>query len=109
LSLSTRFDDGILTQMANNPYEDLPAIEMTPEILHAVRAQVDATGDPSSSTIRKAAEDAYQAEHGYTVDEHHRYVTLRGDTSAWYADPHAVRRDIEQMRKEDLHLATAFA
>lgn len=109
MSLSGRFDDGILAQMANNPHEDLPVIEMTPEILAAVRRGVDATGDPSSSVIRAAAEEAYELENGYTATEYQRYVSMRGDNSVWSGDPDAVRRDIEQMRKEDLHLATAYA
>lgn len=109
LNLATRYDDGILTLLVNTPGTDLPPIEMSPEILHAVRTRVQETGDPSSSTARRAAEDAYELANGYTAAEYQRYLSQNGDTTAWYGDPDAVRRDIEQLRKEDLHLATAYA
>lgn len=109
LNLATRYDDGILALLVNTPGTVLPPIEMTPEILHAVRTRVQETGDPSSTTARRAAEEAYELSHGYTPAEYQRYLDTSGDTTAWYGDPDAVRRDIEQQRKEDLHLATAYA
>lgn len=107
LNLASRYDDSILTLLVNTPGSELPPIEMTPEVLLAVRSKVQETGDPSSSTARRAAEEAYEQANGYTAAEYQRYLSTNGDTAAWYGDPDAVRRDIEQLRKEDLFLATA--
>lgn len=109
LNLAARYDDGILALLVNTPGSELPQIDMTPDVLDAVRTRVQETGDPSSSTAREAAEEAYELANGYTAAEYQRYLTANGDTTVWYGDPEAVRRDIEQQRKEDLHLATAYA
>lgn len=108
LNLVSRYDDGILALLVNTPGAELPYIDMTPDILHAVRTRIQETGDPSSTTARKAAEQAYELANGYTAAEYQRYLSANGDTTAWYGDPDAVRRDIEQQRKEDLHLVTAL-
>jgi hypothetical protein len=106
LSLGATFSQDILEQVANRHYADgAPYIDMTPERLNDVRAHLDSTGDFSHAGVRKAAEDSYAAEHGYTVDEHHRFIVRHGDTSAWSGDPAALRRDIEQMRKDTLAAA----
>lgn len=103
MSLGATFSSDILEQVTNRHYNSgAPFIDMTPERLRDIRAHLDTNGDFSHAGVRKAAEDSYEAEHGYTVDEHHRYIVRHGDTSAFYGDPAALRRDIEQMRKDTL-------
>lgn len=103
LSLGATFSPDILEQVANRHYAaGAPYIDMTPERLTDVRAHLDSTGDFSHAGVRKAAEDSYAAEHGYTVEEYTRHIRRQGDASAWFGDPAALRRDIEQMRKDDL-------
>lgn len=108
LSLGATFSSDILEQIANRNYADgAPFIDMTPERLRDVQAHLDSNGDFSHMGVRKAAEDSFQAEHGYTPDEYQRYLTANGDNSAFHADPDAVRRDIEQIRKDDIGSAAA--
>jgi hypothetical protein len=102
LSLGATFSSDILEQVTNRHYTDgAPYIDMTPERLKDIHTHLDTTGDFSHAGVRKAAEDSYAADHGYTVDEHSRYITRHGDSSAWFGDPDALRRDIEQMRKDE--------
>lgn len=106
LSLGATFSPDILEQVTNRHYADgAPYIEMTPERLKDIHAHLDTTGDFSHAGVRKAAEDSYAAEHGYTVEEYTRHIVRQGDVSDWFGDPDALRRDIEQMRKDDLSAA----
>lgn len=102
LSLGGSFSSNVLEQITNRHYDaGAPFIDMTDERLRDVRTHLDATGDFSHDGVRKAAEESYAAEHGYTVDEHARFISQHGDRSAWFGDPDALRRDIEQMRKDE--------
>lgn len=106
LTLGATFSVDILEQVTNRKYDaGEPFIDMTEERVRDIRAHLDATGDFSHTGVRKAAEASYLAEHGYTVDEHARYISRQGDRSAWFGDPASLRRDIEQMRKDDLAAA----
>lgn len=108
LGLGATFGPDILEQITNrNCTGGAPFIDMTPERLRDVQAHLDSNGDFSHVGIRKAAEASFEAEKGYSVAEYQRYLTTHGDNSAFYADPDAVRRDIEHMRKEDLAEAAA--
>lgn len=80
----------------------VPSIELTDGQLAAVRDHIDGTGDFSYAGIRQAAEDAYFNDNGYTPEEHRHFVARHGDISGYFGDPNALRRDIEQQRKEAL-------
>ncbi|HEX9086743.1 MAG TPA: hypothetical protein VF867_04375 [Arthrobacter sp.] len=108
VGLGATFSPDILEQITNRHYSDgAPFIDMTPERLRDIQAHLDTNGDFSHVGVRKAAEASFEAENGYTADEYQRYLSTHGDTSAFHADPDAVRRDIEQRRKEDLADALA--
>lgn len=108
LGLGATFGPDILEQITNRHCTDgAPFIDMTPERLRDIQAHLDSNGDFSHLGVRKAAEASFEAENGYTADEYQRYLTTHGDTSAFHADPNAVRHDIEQMRKEVLAEASA--
>ena len=51
----------------------------------------------------------YLDENSYTPAEHKGFITTYGDTSAYYADPNARRRDIEQMRKDMIGARPAYS
>lgn len=84
-------------------------IDLTEGQLAAVRSHIDQTGDFSYRGVRKAAEEAYFAENRYTPEEYTGYVADHGDTSNYFGDPNALRRDIEQARKNSLGTGTSGA
>jgi hypothetical protein len=101
ISLGSTFSPEMLRQLTNlREDEGAPVIDLTEYQLAAVRSHIDQTGNFSSTEIRKAAEDAYFLENRYTPDEYQEFVTRHGDTSNYFGDPDALRRDIEQMRKD---------
>lgn len=68
----------------------------------AVRDHLASAGDFSCGEIGRGAEEAYELERRYSPAEYERYLAVHGDSGAWWADPDAVRRDIEQMRIDGL-------
>ena len=101
ISLGSSFSPDMIRQITNrHEDEGVPDIDLTENQLAAVRDHIDRTGDFSHAGVRRAAEDAYFNENRYTPAEHQQLIALRGDTSAFYGDPKALRRDIEQMRKD---------
>ena len=100
-SLGSTFSDSTLSSLVNaSRHKSLAPIGMTPEILGDIRTHLDVTGDFSGTRLREVAEGTYERQNGYTADEYQHYLTTHGDTSAYFADPEAVRRDIEQIRKD---------
>jgi hypothetical protein len=101
ISLGSTFSPDIIRQITNrHEGGGAPFIDLTEYQLAAVRNHIDQTGDFSHTAVSKAAEEAYFLEHRYTPAERQEYVRGRGDSSAYYGDPEALRRDIEQMRKD---------
>ncbi|MGN6161623.1 MAG: hypothetical protein ACTHOG_07950, partial [Marmoricola sp.] len=100
--------DPFLASIVNSRHHDgEPFLDLGAEELSVVRDHLASTGDFSYRALRIAAEEAYLLERHYTPAEYERYLSERGDTTAWHGDPDAVRRDIEQMRKDDLAAAAA--
>lgn len=101
ISLGASFSPDMIRQITNRREDEgAPVIDLTDGQLAAVRGHIDRTGDFSYTGIRKAAEDAYFLENRYTPDEHRDFVARHGDISNYFGDPNALRRDIEQMRKD---------
>jgi len=102
LSLGETFSEDMIRQITNRHESDegVATIDLTDDQLAAVRDHIDQTGDFSYAGVRKAAEDAYFIENRYTPDEHREFVTRNGDISNYFGDPSALRRDIEQIRKD---------
>jgi hypothetical protein len=101
VSLGKSFSEDMLKQITNRREDEgAPFIDLTESQLAAVRDHIDRTGDFSHSGVRKAAEDAYFLENRFTPEEHREFVATRGDISAYFGDTNALRRDIEQMRKD---------
>lgn len=101
ISLGSSFSPDMIRQITNRHEGDgAPYIDLTENQLASVRSHIDQTGDFSHTAVRKAAEEAYLAENHYTPGEYQELITVQGDTSAYFGDPGAVRRDIEQMRKD---------
>jgi hypothetical protein len=101
ISLGSSFSTDMIRQITNRREDEgATVIDLTENQLAAVRDHIDGTGDFSYAGVRKAAEDAYFLENRYTPDEHREFVTRYGDISNYFGDPNALRRDIEQMRKD---------
>jgi len=109
ISRGSSFSEDMIRQIANRHESDegVATIDLTDDQLAAVRDHIDQTGDFSYAGLRKAAEDAYFLENRYTPDEHRNFVTRNGDISNYFGDPSALRRDIEQMRKDQAGTTTA--
>lgn len=102
-SLLRGMSDPFLASIVNSRHHDgEPFLDMGADELAAVRDHLARTGDFSYRSLRAAAEEAYLLERHYTPAEYERYVAEHGDTTVWSGDPDAARRDIEQMRKDDL-------
>lgn len=109
ISLGSSFSPDMIRQITNlREDEGAPVIDLTEDQLASVRGHIDRTGDFSHAGIRKAAEDAYFLENRYTPDEHRDFVTRNGDISNYFGDPNALRRDIEQMRKDQAEASSAI-
>lgn len=104
ISLGASFTESVIRSIINRHQDDegVPVIDLTDDQLEAVRDHIGRTGDFSYAGVRKAAEDAYFADNGYSPPEYSDYIATRGDISAYFGDPNAVRRDIEQARKDGL-------
>lgn len=104
ISLGASFSENTIRSITNRHSEDegQEIIDLTDDQLAVVRDHIDETGDFSYAGIRKAAEDAYFADNGYTPREYSDFVARNGDISNYFGDPNALRRDIEQDRKEQL-------
>jgi hypothetical protein len=101
VSLGSTFSEDMIRQITNRREDEgAPVIDLSEDQLAAVRDHLDRTGDFSYTGVRKAAEEAYFAENRYTPDEHRTFITRHGDISNYFGDPNALRRDIEQMRKD---------
>ncbi|QOT19295.1 hypothetical protein [Paenarthrobacter sp. YJN-5] len=101
VNLGKTFSEDMLRQITNRyEGEGAPVIDLTEYQLAAVRDHIDRTGDFSHPGIRKAAEDAYFLENRFTHEEHRNFVNARSDISVYFGDSGALRRDIEQMRKD---------
>jgi hypothetical protein len=99
--LGSTISEGQLRDIVNlRQDEGETVIDLTDTQLSLVRAQIDHTGDFSTRAVRRYAVEAYFLENRYTPDEHREFVASRGDISAYFGDPNALRRDIEQMRKD---------
>ncbi|WP_422390152.1 hypothetical protein [Arthrobacter sp. N1] len=85
----------------------MPTIDLTDDQLVELQGAVAASGDFTSRAVRRGAEELYRNEHVYSPDEYAEYVRTVGDSSAYSGDPKAVRRDIEQMRKDALRGRTS--
>lgn len=103
-SLGASFSESTVRSIINRHSEDegMEIIDLTDDQLAVVRDHIDRTGDFSYAGVRKAAEDAYFADNGYTPREHSDFIARSGDISNYFGDPNALRRDIEQERKNRL-------
>lgn len=102
-TLSATFTEDTIRVLTNRHADDgTPVIDLTEGQIAAVRDHIDRTGDFSYTGIRAAAEAAYVADHGYTPAEYSDHVRKNGDISNFFGDPNALRRDIEQARKDAL-------
>lgn len=106
ISLGSTFSKNTIRSITNM-HQDDEGVAISEDQLTAVRDHIDRTGDFSYAGVRKAAEDAYFADNGYTPAEFSDFVTSNGDISNYFGDPNALRRDIEQARKDDLRLYRA--
>lgn len=111
ISLGASFSENTIRSITNRHSEDegQEFIDLTDNQLAVVRDHIDRTGDFSYAGVRKAAEDAYFADNGYTPREYGDFIARNGDISKFHGDPNALRRDIEQMRKERLGVYRASA
>lgn len=109
ISLGATFSENTIRSITNRHSEDegQDVIDLTDDQLAAVRDHIDRTGDFSYAGVRKAAEDAYFADNGYSPREYSDFIARNGDISNYFGDPNALRRDIEQMRKERLSVYRA--
>lgn len=91
---------GQTAAVANSRHsEGVPHIELTTDQIAEVQQWVDLTGDFSYRTVRASAEEIYFRDNRYTPAEYAAYLAAAG-AGASAPEPGAVRRDIEQMRKE---------
>lgn len=81
--------------------EGVPHLELTPEQITEVQQWVDVTGDFSYRTVRSRAEEIFYRDKPYTRAEYESHLR-RGGAPESSLDADAVRRDIEQARKEAL-------
>ncbi|ACL41915.1 hypothetical protein Achl_3964 (plasmid) [Pseudarthrobacter chlorophenolicus A6] len=109
ISLGATFSESTIRSITNRHQDDegVATIDLTEVQLAAVRDHIDRTGDFSYAGVRKAAEEAYFADNGYTPAEFSDYIQRNGDVSNYFADPNALRRDIEQARKDKYRPAYA--
>lgn len=84
--------------------EGVPRIDLTAEQIAEVQQWVDVTGDFSYRSVRAQAEDVYTRDNRYTPAEYRAHLAA-GGAPVSPLDPDAVRRDIEQRRKEALGAA----
>lgn len=84
--------------------EGAPTLNLSPEQVAEVQLWVDVTGDFSYRSVRAQAEDVYARDHRYTAAEYQAHLAAGGAPES-PLHPGAVRRDIEQMRKETLGAA----
>lgn len=83
-----------------------PHIALSPEQVNEVQKWVDVTGDFSYRSVRAQAEDIYTRDCQYTPAEYQAHIHAGGAPES-PEHPGAVRRDIEQMRKDALRGAYA--
>lgn len=111
VGLGATFSENAIRSITNRHQDDegVAIIDLTEEQLATVRGHIDRTGDFSYIGVRKAAEDAYFADNGYTPAEYSDFIQKYGDVSNYFGDPSSLRRDIEQQRKDNLRYYRASA
>lgn len=72
---------------------------LTDEQTDELRRWIDLTGDFSYRTVRARAEEIYMRDNGYSPVEYRAHLASGGAPESPF-DRDAVRRDIEQMRKQ---------
>ncbi|MET4144146.1 hypothetical protein [Arthrobacter sp. UYCo732] len=104
--LGGSFSESAIRSITNRHQDDegVATIDLTEDQLAAVRDHIDDTGDFSYAGVRQAAEDAYFNDNGYTPAEYSAFISSHVDISNYFGDPNALRRDIEQARKDNFRV-----